>query len=97
MEGILDATPLSIEIDGTPVLVSTQIALSEGGISYIFGKAKGFLGADWGPFTPIYQAFLVGVTVTFLVVGLTYTGPIIGFLFGMVRKIYTAIMEFIPG
>lgn len=97
LEGILDATPLSIEIDGTPVIVSTQIALSEGGISDIFGKARGVLEADWGPFTPIYQAFLVGVSVTFLIVALTYSGPIIGFLLGMVRKIYTAIMEFIPG
>ena len=94
---ILDATPISVEINGTPVSVSTQIAMTGSGIEDIFGKAKGIFGADWGPFDPLFQAFMVGVGVTFFVVAITYSGPIIGFVFGMVRKIYTAIMEFIPG
>ena len=94
---MLDATPISVDVNGTPISVSTQIAETGAGIEDIFGKAKGILGADWGPFTPLFQAFLTTVAVTFLVVAITYSGPIIGFIFGIVRKIYSAIMEFIPG
>lgn len=97
LEGFLDATPITIEIDGTPVSVSTQIASVGPGIEDIFGKAKGVFGGDWGPFQPLFQAFMVGVALTFLVIAITYSGPIVGFIFGMVRKIYSAIMDFIPG
>lgn len=96
LQAIINSTPISVEIDGTPVTVSDQLDLAGDGIEDLFGRAKGILGADWGPFSPIFQAFLVAVAVTFFVVALTYSGTIIGFLFGMVRKIYTAIMDFIP-
>jgi hypothetical protein len=96
LQAIIDATPITVEIDGTPVTVSDQIDVAGDGVEDFFGIVKGILGADWGPFSPMYQAFLVGVVVVFLVVGTTYAAPIIGFMFGMVRKIYTAIMDFIP-
>lgn len=92
----MNATPMIIDIDGTPVLASTQIALTGDGIEDIFGKVKGILGADWGPFSPMFQAFMASVAVTFVVVAATYAAPIIGFVLGIVRKIYTVIMEFIP-
>jgi hypothetical protein len=96
LEAIIDATPMIIDINGTPVMASTQIALTGDGIQDLFGKVKGILGADWGGFSPLFQAFLVSVAVTFVVVAAVYAAPIIGFVFGIVRKIYTAIMEFIP-
>jgi hypothetical protein len=96
LQAIIDATPITVDIDGTPVTLSDQIETTGEGIEDLFSLVKGILGADWGPFSPMYQAFLLSVVVVFLVVAITYSAPIIGFVFGIVRKIYTAIMDFIP-
>lgn len=96
IQAIMNSSPIAVEINGTPVTVSDQIATASPGIEDIFGRVKGILGADWGPFSPPVQAFLTGIGVGFFLVALTYTIPILGFVFGMVRKIYHAIMEFIP-
>ena len=96
LQAIINATPISIDVSGTPVTASEQIATAQPGISDIFGRVKGILGADWGPFSPLFHAFLVGVAVVFFIVAITYTVPFLGFMFGMIRKIYTAIMDFLP-
>jgi hypothetical protein len=97
LQALLDATPITLEIDGTPVTASDQIDIAGDGVEDFFEIVKGVLGADWGPFSPMYHAFLASVVVVFLIVAVTYSAPIIGFVFGLVRKIYTAIMDFIPG
>lgn len=97
LEAIIDSTPMIVDINGTPVVVSDQLDLAAPGIEDFFGRVKGILEADWGPFSPIVHALLVIIGVTFAFIALTYSVPIVGFVFGMIRKIYTAVMEFIPG
>lgn len=92
----LDATPITVEIDGTPVTVLDQIATAAPGVADLFGRVKGIFGSDWGPFTPPVQALVVSIGVTFVVILLANASTIAGFVVGIVRKIYTAITDLLP-
>jgi hypothetical protein len=97
LQAIIDSTPVVIMVSGTPVAVTDHIA-SQGAIfEDLFGRFKGIIGADWGPFTPLYSNGITMLSIVLVVTMLLFAVPIMGFLFGMVRKIYHAIMEFIPG
>lgn len=96
VRALIDSTPISVEVAGTPVTVADQISTAAPGIEDLFGRAKGIIGADWGPFTPLFQTAFMGIAIFLFIIILTYTIPIIGFVFGMIRKIYTAITDLIP-
>lgn len=97
LQAIIDATEISVlDPQGTPVNVENQLELAADPLEELFGRTKGYLQTEWGPFQPVATAVVVAITVTFALIALTYTFPLVGFLLGMIRKIYTAVMDALP-
>lgn len=97
LQALINETPISIDLSGTPVSVGGAIDSSTGDVIDFFSHVKGVMNLDLGPFRPLAYSAILGVAVKFVIIFIVYAVPVIGFLVGMIRKIYSAIMDFIPG
>jgi hypothetical protein len=96
LNGVINATPISMDVDGTPVSLSASIGTLGGSATDFFSVVKAITSISFGPFSPIVSLFLLGFTIVFLIKATVFVIPVVAAVVGIIRKIYHAIMELIP-
>ena len=80
-------------IDLTPNTALSQMGTNAG---TFFGYVRGLSGESFGPLAPLVT---LSVTAMILIIStkiLTFILPVLAALFGLIRKIVSAILEFLP-
>jgi hypothetical protein len=91
-------TGLNLTVDEVILVPVSNTTLSTLGTNAgtFFGYLRGIDTATFGPLAPLVALLITGFLVIFSVKLITFLLPIIAALFGIVRKIISAVMEFLP-
>jgi hypothetical protein len=96
LQAALDATPLTIEIEGTPMSPEDIVTNYVGGTGELFGYIKGLNTNSLGVLAPFVN-FSIVVMLVILVTQLnTFIIPIAMAVFGFIRKLLSLILDFLP-
>jgi hypothetical protein len=96
-QGVLDATPFILEINGTPVVIQGAYYDVTVNASTFFSYVRGLAGLDLGVLQPIVSWLLFLSVLTIVVKFSNIILPIATLIFGAVRKIIQIVVDFIPG
>lgn len=92
LQAVIDGTPITVEDHG---LTTEEPDMGESA-GAVFGFVLGLQGVHFGVLTPLVTFALFGMfTVIALKAGF-FILPVIAVVFGFIRKIISAILEFIP-
>lgn len=90
-------TPTNVVIASVTVQPSNTVIANLGtNANIFFNYARGLSGNSFGPLAPLAVLSVSGLVLILSVKLLTFFLPIISALFGIIRKIVTAILEFLP-
>lgn len=97
-QAIANGTPVAIvDFLGTPVNAGDELTGIAGDAGVFFGYARAVMdGNMFGHFTPLIVFLALSFTV---VLAISLTGmaiPIVGAMFGFLRKVVTLILDFLP-
>lgn len=82
---------------GTPFSVTDLLATAEADTTDFWGYAKGIADADFfGPFAPFATLAVVFISLLLVVKSTTFLLPIGFALFGVLRKVISLLLEFLP-
>jgi hypothetical protein len=82
---------------GTPFTLPDMLATAEADTSQFWGYSKGISESNFlGPFAPFATLLMVFMLTLFLVKGSTFLLPIGFALFGVIRKVVSLLLDFLP-
>jgi hypothetical protein len=96
MEAALNATPISIEIEGTLVSPEDIVLTYVGDGGGIFGYIKGLNSNSLGILAPFVNFVIIALLVVMVTQLNTFIIPIAMAVFGMIRKVLSLILDFLP-
>lgn len=67
------------------------------GITTVFGYIRGISDLDLGVLDPLIAALIFGLGFILLLKSFSFTLPLIGMVFGFLRKVVQLVLDFIPG
>jgi hypothetical protein len=92
-----DATQVGVMINGTPSDVTTEFSLLGANAGTVFGYIRGLQSANvLGKATPFFTFTFVTLLTVMSVKAMTFVGPIIAALVGLIRKAVSLILDFLP-
>ena len=82
---------------GTPFTIPDMLATAEADTSDFWGYSKGIADSNFlGPFAPFASLLLVFLFTMMLIKGSTFLLPIGFALFGVIRKVVSLLLDFLP-
>lgn len=94
-DSIATISAIDYQLGGTPLSSLVDAGLSADSTT-IFSYVKGVQSASWGPFTPIVNLGFLIITVLLVATFWRIVFPIIAALFGLVRRIVSFVLDFLP-
>lgn len=96
LNAAMASTPIIIyNQEGTPFETAAQYEELTQNAAVFFGYAQG-LGAGFGPLAPLVQFTFLSMLVVLSVKATTFLFPLLAAIFGIIRKVVSLILEFIP-
>lgn len=83
-------------IEGTEQAIPDMIASLGNDAEILFGYVKGVQQSSFGPFTPIVNILFVAFVVIVATTLFRLIFPFIAMLFGIIRRVITFILDFLP-
>lgn len=97
MSAVMASTPYIIQdFNGTPVDTSESLTELEDNASFFFGYARSISSAYVGKLSPLMTFMLLSVAVIVSIKATTYLLPFISAVVGLVRKVISLILDFLP-
>jgi hypothetical protein len=96
LQALAAATQPSIEVSGTPVNTDEQLATLTYNSGTFFGYVRGVSELNLGNLTPIFGFAIVSFLVVVGVKVITLILPVLAALFGLLRKVISVVLDFLP-
>ncbi|MBN8594804.1 MAG: hypothetical protein J0M33_23815 [Anaerolineae bacterium] len=98
LQSVTDATPFTVvDSDGTPIASEEQISRVGQDAGTFFSYARSVLSpTTFGPIWPLVAFTFTALAVVLIVTVSTFLIPSAVAIFGIIRKIISTILEFIP-
>jgi hypothetical protein len=97
VSSVMAATPLPVyNAMGTPVDTQADFAVLSTNARQFFGYALGISTEPFGALSPLVTFTVAALGTVIAVKVLTFLMPILGVLFGLIRKLVQVVLDFIP-
>lgn len=99
VQALAQATPIEfVDYQGTPVDSSGVFVELGDNAGAFFGYVRGAASnGNFGKITPLFTFVIATMSIVFFVKLTLFLLPLVGTLFGVMRKIVTFFLDFIPG
>lgn len=96
LQSVAAATPIGVEIEGTPFSAEDQInEMATGGYEF-FGYVRAVSSLDLGGLTPFLTFLIVSLVTVISVKTITFIMPVLLMLFNFIRNIIGIVLDFLP-
>lgn len=96
LESMAAATQPSIQVSGTPVNSDDQLATLTSNSGTFFGYVRGVSDMNLGGLTPIFGFVIISFLTVVSVKVITLVLPVLAVLFGLLRKVVSVVLDFLP-
>jgi hypothetical protein len=98
IQALIEGTDIPIlNASGTPVTIQTQVAGIGSNANTFIGYMRTIQNSDIvGPFAPLVTMLFSGILILLLLKASDYIVPIVIALWGIIRKVVSVVLDFIP-